>query len=126
MGGTVRPGPYYVFNRLIKPPTRGAPIDPETTNRVLPPILVLCSLRRTFANINSKDLRIGWDIPHATWVHCELEMRQSQLEQYEKIYGRAAPELSRGYYEKTESGLRDLVVHRRLCYATTATDLDRF
>lgn len=53
-------------------------------------------------------------------------MGNSQLKQYAAVYDRAIPGLGKGYDDRSESGLRDMATHRRLCHATVAPDLDQF
>ena len=96
----------------------------QTTNRVLPAILVLCSLRRTFAsifkNVNWFDQRIGHDVPHSEWINIEIEMRSTQQAQYGRIHDVSTRDLGGGYSEKLDTGLWNM------CHATCAPDLDAF
>ena len=53
-------------------------------------------------------------------------MSENQLRQYADIYHRAIPTLGRGFDAKSQTGLRDMDTHRRLCHATVSSDLDHF
>lgn len=116
----------YAFKNIVKPPQPKEAIDPETTNRVLPDILKICSLRRTFAsiikNVNEIDQRIDHDVPHQVWINVKIEMKSSQEAQYGRIYAPSVKCLGDGFDEKSESERRNMAMHRRLVLATAAKE----
>ena len=120
----------YVFKKIVKSFAKDVVIDSKITNRVLLVILVLCSLRRTFAfiiaNVNDENRRIDHDISHANWMHCELEMRDNQFKQYATIYDKTISKLKKDFDDKSKFELKDMITYRRLCHVTIAFDLNQF
>ena len=71
------------FRHHAQPPARAEQNDPATAQKLLPPIPVLCYLRRTFASVvrdvDGEDVRLGQDLPHARWTTWELEMGPQEV-----------------------------------------------
>ena len=64
-----------------------------------------------------------------TTIHVQLRSvstKSTVVDELVNIYYRAIPSLGRGFNEKSQTGLRDMATHIRLCHATVSPDLDQF
>ena len=64
-------------------------------------------------------------IPSVRWVTLELQMRKDELLQYAKIYTLCIRNLGTGFDDHTNTGIRNMYFHRRLCLAVFLLELDK-
>ncbi|KAL8893244.1 MAG: hypothetical protein Q9192_005457 [Flavoplaca navasiana] len=99
----------------------------DIAHSVLPPLLMLLSLRRhgdTIINVKGKDVRIGEAIPNGKWLTVELGLTRDDSEQQVLVHEKLSARLSGGFNKEKEHGRRDHGIHRRLCHSALNPSLE--